>query len=124
MNYKKHYTLLIEKHGTKDKPEGYSERHHIVPKCIGGSDDEDNLVYLSARCHFLAHALLSKIYTDTKLLTAYWLMANAAGNKMNSLSYERLRIAYAKSMLGRKHPRARVGDSCLCGQVINTHSIS
>ena len=45
MDYKKHYDLLIKKHGFKTKPSFYTENHHIVPKCLGGSDDPSNLIY-------------------------------------------------------------------------------
>lgn len=47
----------------KDK-NTYYEEHHIVPRCLGGSDDKSNLVLLTAREHFIAHRLLSKIYPD------------------------------------------------------------
>ena len=39
----------------------YYERHHIIPKSMGGSDTVDNLVYLTAKEHFLSHLLLTKI---------------------------------------------------------------
>lgn len=39
---------------------GYVEKHHIVPKSIGGTNDASNLVYLSGRQHFVAHKLLVK----------------------------------------------------------------
>jgi hypothetical protein len=42
---------------------GYVERHHIIPESLGGSDDADNLVKLTAREHFICHWLLTKIYT-------------------------------------------------------------
>ena len=42
----------------------YCEEHHILPTCIGGSDDKSNLVKLTAREHFLCHWLLVKIYAD------------------------------------------------------------
>jgi len=42
---------------------GYKERHHIIPRSIGGDDSEQNLVDLTYREHFLAHWLLTKIYT-------------------------------------------------------------
>jgi len=58
MDYKKHYQSLIKKHGNKEKPEFYVERHHIIPKCIGGSDKENNLVYLTPKAYFTAHFLL------------------------------------------------------------------
>lgn len=42
--------------------DGYYEKHHIVPKCLGGTDDIENLVLLPARAHFIAHALLHKAH--------------------------------------------------------------
>jgi hypothetical protein len=77
MNYKKIYDQLIEKR-KKEIPEGYKENHHIIPECMGGSDDKENMVYLSAREHFIAHWLLAKIYDGTyygyKLASAFQLM--------------------------------------------------
>ena len=35
----------------------YYERHHIQPRCLNGSDEEDNLIDLYAREHFIAHKL-------------------------------------------------------------------
>ena len=71
MNYQKHYDLLILKHGSKAKPEDYAERHHIIPKCLGGSEDENNLVYLTAEAHYVAHQLLVKMNPeDPKLIYA------------------------------------------------------
>ena len=43
--------------------EGYTERHHVIPKSVGGNDDPGNLVNLTAREHFICHWLLTKIYT-------------------------------------------------------------
>lgn len=60
MNYHKIYNSLVEQ--AKTSPfEGYKESHHIIPKCMGGSDDDSNLVLLSARQHYIAHLLLVKI---------------------------------------------------------------
>lgn len=39
----------------------YTERHHIVPKSMGGADSEENLVWLTAEEHLLVHILLPKI---------------------------------------------------------------
>lgn len=44
----------------------YSERHHILPKSLGGSDDYENITTLTAREHFICHWLLTKIYTSGK----------------------------------------------------------
>jgi len=42
---------------------GYTETHHIIPKSLGGSNAKDNLVKLTAREHFVAHWLLTKMVT-------------------------------------------------------------
>lgn len=36
---------------------GYVEKHHIIPKSLGGKDTADNLVKLTAREHFICHWL-------------------------------------------------------------------
>lgn len=61
MNYKNHYEKLITR--ARDRIiEGYLENHHILPKCMGGTNDKINLVKLTAREHFIAHVLLVKIH--------------------------------------------------------------
>lgn len=39
---------------------GYLEKHHIIPKCFGGTNDTCNIARLTAREHFIAHLLLVK----------------------------------------------------------------
>jgi hypothetical protein len=59
MNYRRHYGLLIEKAKARQVEKGvYVEKHHIVPRSEGGSDDKSNLVELYPREHFVAHWLL------------------------------------------------------------------
>ena len=40
----------------------YYEEHHIVPKCLGGEEEKENKVLLTAREHFVVHKLLTYIY--------------------------------------------------------------
>lgn len=73
MNYSKHYENLIStrKNRGLSRETGF-EIHHIIPRCIGGSDSKNNLVKLTYREHLLAHYLLIKIYPyNTKLLYAF-----------------------------------------------------
>lgn len=90
MNYKRHYIALIEKYGTVSKPpNGYHERHHILPKCMGGKDVYDNLVYLTARCHLLAHWLLMKAFPEVKgLKIAYATMCTRDGVRLSPIMYQ------------------------------------
>jgi hypothetical protein len=76
MDYQKHYNLLINKARGRIL-EGYVEKHHIIPLCIGGTDSVDNLVALTPEEHFLAHQLLIKIYPgEHKLVFAVHMMCN------------------------------------------------
>lgn len=74
MNYLTHYNKLITKARNRILNE-YCEKHHIIPKCIGGNNDPNNIVNLTAEEHFIAHLLLIKIYPDNiKILYAFQMM--------------------------------------------------
>ena len=90
----------------------YTETHHIVPRCMGGSDDTDNLVNLTYREHFIAHWLLYRIHpTNRKIAFAFTAMTmDKYGNKLvegqwtpSSRQLEELKIARIKARRGRSH---------------------
>ena len=97
MNYVNVYYSIIK--NRLDNPvEGYVERHHIVPKSEGGTDNDDNIVALTAREHYIAHLLLAKIYNDYKMWHAVNLMSRLnAKVKINSRLYEMVRINSART---------------------------
>ena len=64
MNYNKLYRRFIESRPVRKKVSGNGlERHHILPKCLGGKNTVDNIVVLTPREHFIAHRLLHKFTT-------------------------------------------------------------
>lgn len=63
MNYNKIYSSLIERAKTR-KINSYTESHHILPKCLGGSDEKENLVDLTPEEHYLCHKILCKLHPD------------------------------------------------------------
>lgn len=80
------YNLIIKNAQTRAMHEGYFEKHHIIPKSLGGSNDKDNLVKLTAREHFVCHRLLTKITsgaTKAKMIFAMRRLA-VKGNKHQS----------------------------------------
>ena len=98
IKYYKTYCNLIEKR-LKDKlVDGYFETHHIIPKCVGGSNKRQNLIRLTAKEHFIAHLLLAEMFRYTsyygKLLHALNMMLSTRGNT-NSRKYEKYRIEFA-----------------------------
>ena len=40
---------------------GYPELHHIIPTCLGGDNNKENTVFLTAHEHFVCHLLLTKM---------------------------------------------------------------
>lgn len=66
MNYDRIYSEIIL--NRKCNPYiGYTEKHHIVPRSLGGSNKTENIVKLSAREHFICHWLLVKIHKNDKI---------------------------------------------------------
>jgi hypothetical protein len=96
MNYQLHYEQLISKHGFKSRPilPGH-ERHHIIPKSLGGDNSLDNLVYLTGRQHYLAHWLLYKIHNNFEMAMAFFMM-NA--NKSNYVPPKNVKAISEKAM--------------------------
>lgn len=61
--YTRWYMKLCQTRQQMPKRDGYLEQHHIIPECLGGPDTRLNMVYLTAREHFIAHLLLVKMLT-------------------------------------------------------------
>jgi hypothetical protein len=60
--YEKIYIALMERAKNRNIPKSeYRERHHIIPKSFGGSNMKHNIAELTAREHYIAHALLWKM---------------------------------------------------------------
>ena len=97
MNYLRIYNSLIDRGKTRNLSEGY-ETHHIVPRCMGGSDTKDNLVKLTPEEHYVAHQLLVKIYPDNHALAkaAAMMIPKRPSNKM--YGWLRRRFIKAKSI--------------------------
>ena len=95
MNYQLIYNNLIT--NAKNRClEDYTETHHIIPKCLGGTDDIDNLVELSAREHYIAHLLLVKLYPDNRKVfhAAIMMTVDRYGHRVNNKKYEWLKKRY------------------------------
>lgn len=108
MNYIIHYENLINR--AKERTlEGYKESHHIIPKCLGGTDERDNLVNLTAREHFIAHLLLWKINPESYgLIKAIQMMCvghneNRSMNRMYGWLKERHSKAMSVSQTGESN---------------------
>ena len=88
---------------------GYKERHHIIPKCMGGTDDVSNLIELTAEEHFVAHQLLVKLNPQNrKLINALSKMCSSSSkNKRTNKWYGWIRKRFATSVSGENNPSAK-----------------
>lgn len=111
MNYQKIYDCLItrSKFRTID---GYTERHHIIPKCMGGSDDPENIAILTAEEHYLAHLLLVKIYpnVDGLVMAAHKMTSNSPTQKRSKNKlYGWLKRRFAEAIGNQKRGKPLMG---------------
>lgn len=120
MNYSKHYQLLTSSRQslytlrTEDKKQGiYYEKHHIVPRSMGGANNKENLVWLTAREHFVAHWLLWKIHRNKQMAYAFYSFSANRYNKrkLTSYQYEVLRNMRSVAFSGENSPRGFLGKN-------------
>jgi len=99
MNYSRHYDRLIDRARNREVT-GYVERHHILPRCLGGSDDASNIVKLTAEEHYVAHQLLVKMHPGNHKLV--WALKNMtkgnARQQRNNKEYGWTRRLFAKML--------------------------
>jgi hypothetical protein len=102
MNYEQVYSRIVER-GKQRILEGYGENHHIVPKCLGGADTQDNIVRLTAREHYLVHYLLQLLHpTNRKLRYAFYMMCTMHTEDQERYKVSARTYAYAKTLVGER----------------------
>ena len=83
---------------------GYIEKHHIIPKSLGGTNDKSNIAILSAKEHFICHRLLPKFTTgraQLSMLRAVWRITHISIKNQHLLitpeQYKKLKIKAAEA---------------------------
>lgn len=113
MTYQEFINNILNTRGRFMKDDEYHERHHIVPRCKSGTNDENNLIDLFAREHFIAHKLLAEEnMDDDQLVCAYAIMAFTKDNnqlryELTPEEYEEARKIRAQKFTGERNPSAR-----------------
>lgn len=88
----------------------YIEKHHILPKSLGGTNKKENLVELTPKEHFICHRLLVKMTTGNskvKMKKALWAMTvhtskrTLGRKKITGTIYERIRNDYIQTIKGK-----------------------
>ena len=113
MNYEDFINNILETRGRFACGDNYHERHHIIPKCLNGTDEEDNLIDLFAKEHYEAHRLLALENPDVKgLIYAWWGMSTLENKfqqryRISAEEYEEARVSISntrKKIRGKLHP--------------------
>jgi hypothetical protein len=98
--YTRWYYNIIQQSKTRSIS-GYTEKHHIIPKSLGGSNSKNNLAVLTPREHFICHLLLTKM-TDginkQKMIFGLWRMSVPAKDRhrITSTQYEKIRNEFCR----------------------------
>jgi hypothetical protein len=104
--YKNIYESIIYKAQNRMKKEGiYYENHHIIPSSLGGTNNKENIVALTAREHFICHYLLTKITINpehkSKMIWAFFMMCvdpvSGSVERKKSSRYELARKLFAEN---------------------------
>ena len=110
-NYLDYINRILQERENKKDQNYYQERHHIIPKSCGGSNDDNNLIYLYPQEHLFAHKLLHEENPENKSLNyAYWMMLNTAKQKQEEVvledlanSYQEMRETFINMNSGENH---------------------
>jgi hypothetical protein len=113
--YTKWYNLIVQNAQNRTTDLSYFERHHIVPKSLGGTNNKENLVMLTAREHFVCHLLLTKMLSGDskrKMIYAFWQLSNQKNSSQQrycptSKTYEIARKMFAEwhsARMKENHP--------------------
>lgn len=75
-------------------PEAVTEAHHVVPRCLGGTNAKSNIVVLTLDEHFRCHYLLCKMYPEnSKILAAFNIMMSRSKTD-SGVDYASLRAEF------------------------------
>ena len=83
--YLEDYCMIVDyalKRGLKkNEVNFYTEKHHILPRCMSGENEDYNYVLLSALEHIVAHILLYRLYpSNSKIVFSAFLMTAVNSN--------------------------------------------
>jgi hypothetical protein len=104
MDYQKHYDAIVERGKLRKKSKLiYLEKHHILPKCMGGTNLKENLTYLTPEEHYVAHQLLAKIHPENISLirAAVYMTTDRWGRRVNNKLFGWLKRDLSKMMSER-----------------------
>lgn len=115
VTYEEFINNILDTRGRFACGDEYHETHHILPRCCGGTDDEENLIDLFGREHFEAHRLLALENPDNEgLIYAWWCMSVMTNKntmeryQITPEEYEESKKAFSK--ISSERAKLYIGD--------------
>jgi hypothetical protein len=112
LTYEEYIYNILNGRGRFACGDEYHERHHIVPRCMGGTDDKENLIDLFAEEHFEAHKLLAfENPGNDKLIYAWWAMSHLKDKNQKRVEVSAEDYKEAKSKYQEVCKQRMTGDN-------------
>lgn len=102
MNYERVYASFIEDRRGREAGLVAFDKHHVVPRCLGGGNEPSNIIRLSYPDHLFAHVLLARIHGSPLIMPAVRMsgMRKYNGGRRSRERYDHLRSLLRQEMLG------------------------
>jgi hypothetical protein len=108
--YTKWYHAIVQNANLRTlSDDTYIEKHHVIPRSLGGVDSKENLVRLTAREHFVCHLLLTKMVTGPaqyQMLSAVTRFRQSRKYQkriLTSWEYQKIRECAISARIGQRH---------------------
>ncbi len=110
--YQKWYLCFIE-HAKNRQLDGYFEKHHVLPKKLGGDDSSENIVQVTAREHFVLHSLLTRFTVgEARRKMCYALSFFRTNNKNHNRTLNSRQYGVARKALSEARKGAQPSEKC------------
>jgi hypothetical protein len=109
MNYLMHYETLMARAKVR-KLDCYCEGHHVIPRCLGGDDRKENIVFLTPEEHYVAHQLLIKIHPNHHGIAFAALMMSKSRKGNKTYGWLRRKADVTRPPRSAQHNK-KIGDA-------------
>ena len=120
--YERTYGSLMARAAGREYIKGFHERHHIIPRSMGGSNSKSNLVCLTYREHFLAHWLLIKFTNGKDHIKMLHALVRMTGKNKNN--FNRRISSWQFSIAKKKNIEALQGNNYCKGKLVGDNNPS
>lgn len=96
--YYKWYFVITNRAKLQMKTNDYVEKHHIIPKSLGGNNSKENLVLLTAKEHYICHRLLVKFCIGKSKSKMVYALHRMCNHGKTSRVYDIARKLYSEQL--------------------------